>query len=79
LLIYAGQQGHVMSEDPISVIDVAIHHGQRKQTIFKIIKHLGIESRKIRGTKHGQFLSHITQDEFRLVSNELLSCGTRYL
>jgi len=62
-----------MSENLISVIDVASHHGKRKQTIFKILKRLGIEARKLRGGSDGQFLSYITQDEFRLVSNELLS------
>jgi len=66
-----------MSEDLISVIDVANHHGKKKQTIFKILRRLGIEARKIRGAKHGQFLSYITQDEFRLVSNELLSYGDK--
>ncbi len=48
-----------MSEDLISVIDVANHHGKRKQTIFKILKRLGIEARKIRGSNHGQFLSFV--------------------
>jgi hypothetical protein len=62
-----------MSEELISVIDVANHHGKRKQTIFKILRRLGIEARKLRSGNHGQFLSYITQDEFRLVSNELLS------
>ena len=46
-----------MSEELISVIDVANHHGKRKQTIFKILRRLGIEARKIRGANHGQFLS----------------------
>jgi len=64
-----------MSEDLVSVIDVARHHGKKKQTIFKILRRLGIEARKIRGAKNGQFLSYITQDEFRLVSNELPSYG----
>ena len=33
-----------MSEDPISVIEVAKYHGKHKQTIFKVLRRLGIET-----------------------------------
>jgi hypothetical protein len=61
-----------MRDDLISVIDVSNHHGKRKQTVFKVLKRLGIEPKKIRSsTSRGQFIAYITQDEFHRVSLEL--------
>ena len=43
-----------MDEKNISVIDLAKELGKAKQTVFKVLKRLGIESRKIRGSdNHG--------------------------
>jgi hypothetical protein len=40
------QWGKLMSEGTISVIDLAAQHGMRKQTVFKILARLGIETVK---------------------------------
>ena len=62
-----------MNDDLISVIDVANHHGKHKQTIFKILKRLGIEQTKRRNSSSkNQLVAYITQDEFRRVGEELL-------
>ena len=37
-----------MGDDLISVNDIASHHGKRKQTVFKILKRLGIDTTKQR-------------------------------
>jgi hypothetical protein len=39
-----------MGEDLISVIDVAKQHGKLKSPIFKILKRLEIEPRKVRNS-----------------------------
>src|SRR2546423_816181 len=65
-----------MSEDMISVIDVANHHGKRKPTIFKVLKRLGIEPTKIRSAANGgQLISYITRDDFHRVGEELQPVG----
>jgi len=61
-----------MSEDLISVIDVAKQHSKHKAAIFKILKRLGIEAQKLRGPdSRGQLASYITQEECNLVIAEL--------
>jgi len=63
-----------MGDDLIAVRDVAAQHGKRKQTVFKILKRLGIETTKQRSAAGGnQVVAYITQDEFRLVRDELVS------
>jgi hypothetical protein len=58
--------------DLISVIDIANHYGKHKQSIFKVLKRLGIEPRKLRSThKRGQLISYITNDEYRRLGEEL--------
>jgi hypothetical protein len=62
----------------ISVIDVASHHGKRRQSIFKILKRLGIEPIKRRSSSsNNQLVAYITQDEFQRVSVELQALATR--
>jgi hypothetical protein len=57
-----------MSQDLISVIDAARQIGKRKQAVFKILKRLGIETQKLRGSDaQGQIVSYITQEEFQLL------------
>ena len=66
-----------MSDDLISVIDLATQHGKRKQSIFKILKRLGIEAKKRPGTNNrGQIIAYITNDEARLVVDDLTSGRT---
>lgn len=61
-----------MADDLISVIDVADHHGKHKQTIFKVLRRLGIEASKRRdSSSRNQLVAYITQDDFRRVSEEL--------
>lgn len=63
-----------MAEDLISVANVARRCGKRKQTVFKVLKRLGIEPEKQRTSeRHGQISSYITQTEFEVVSMELSS------
>ena len=63
-----------VADNLISVIDVAAECGKRKATIFKIIKRLQIETKKRRRSSSGnQFVSYITQDEFKRVRSELIS------
>ena len=38
-----------MSDELISVIDIARIHGKRKQSIFKLLKRLGVEQVKATG------------------------------
>jgi hypothetical protein len=61
-----------MSQDLISVIDAARQIGRRKQSVFKILKRLSIETQKLRGSDaRGQIISYITQEEFQLLLGEI--------
>ena len=63
-----------MSEDLISVIDVARKTGRRKASIFKVLKRLSIEPTKMRSSaSRGQMISYITTKEFRQVLSEMES------
>jgi hypothetical protein len=65
-----------MSEEPISVGDLARQFGKRKQTVFKILKRLGIKPSKRRSAeRRGQLVSYVTAQESRLVAAELRSAG----
>jgi hypothetical protein len=66
-------RGAVMNEhDMVSVIDVARELGKRKQTIFKVMRRLGISAVKRRDTsKRNQDVSYITRSEFDRIRAEL--------
>ena len=67
-----------MPEDLISVIDLAAKCGKRKTTIFKVLRRLGIEATKMRSAANaGQVISYITDEEAKLVVEEL-SSGTSF-
>jgi hypothetical protein len=67
-------KGNPMDDDLISVRDIAAQHRKRKQTVFKILKRLGIETTKQRSaTGKNQLMAYITQDNFKLVRSELLT------
>lgn len=68
-----GQHNKTMTEDDyISVIDVAKEVGKAKQTVFKVLKRLSIESQKMRGPdSRGQLIAYITQEESSLVKAEI--------
>jgi hypothetical protein len=61
-----------METELISVMDVANHHGKHRTTIFKIIKRLGIETKKQRNSSsRNQLVAYITQADFQRVCDEL--------
>jgi hypothetical protein len=63
-----------MSDTLISVIDLAAQHGLFKQTIFKVLKRLGIEPTKRPGANsRGQVISYITQQEARTIIEAIRS------
>lgn len=55
-----------MSEELISVIDAARQTGKVKQSVFKVLKRLGIETQKLRGPDAcGQLIAYISiPDDF---------------
>ena len=58
----------------ISVVDLASQFGRRKQTVFKVLKRLRIEPRKLRSSdRRGQLISYVTAEESRLIAVELRS------
>jgi len=68
-----------MTENLISVIDLASQHGIRKQTIFKILKRLGIETKKRAGdtkTNRGQAIAYITNEDAQSLAGEIHSKRT---
>lgn len=62
-----------MADGLISVKDLAEKNGLLKQTVFKVIKRLGIEPEKSRGGSHnrGQTISYITEREAKMVLDAL--------
>jgi len=67
-----GQHHKTMAENYISVIDVAKEVDKAKQTVFKVLKRLDIESQKMRGPdSHGQLIAYIMQEEFTLIKAEI--------
>lgn len=63
-----------MTNEAIAVVDLAIQVGKRKQSIFKILTRLGIQTTKRRSSDNrGQLIACITADEAKLVIAELNS------
>ncbi len=63
-----------MDDNLISVRDVAAACRRRKQTVFKVLKRLGIQTTKQRCVSgKNQLAAYITRDEFQLVQAELLA------
>ena len=57
-----------MTDDLISVSDAATKLGMYKQTLFKVIKRLGIDTIKQKSSAHrGQAISYITKTDFDLI------------
>jgi hypothetical protein len=58
-----------MNENLISIIEFAETNGLRRQTVFKVLKRLGIEPTKARGDNRnrGQTISYITEHDARKV------------
>ena len=65
-------------DEVIAVRDIATQHGKRKQTVFKVLKRLGIETTKQRSTNaRNQLVAYITREEYVRVRVELDAIGTR--
>jgi hypothetical protein len=65
-----------MAEELISVLDLSSQLGKRKQSIFKILKRLGIEPRKQRSSNaRGQQIAYVTIKESKLIASELRSAS----
>jgi hypothetical protein len=65
-----------MSEELVFVTDLASQLGKRKQTVFKVLRRLRVEPRKLRSSdRRGQLVSYVTAQESRLVAAELRSAG----
>jgi len=61
-----------MPEELISVGALASQFGKRKQTVFKVLRRLRIEPRKLRSSdRRGQLVSYVTAEECLLVAAEL--------
>jgi len=59
-------------DDLISVRDLAARHGKRRQTVFKVLKRLGIETTKLRSAAgRNQLVAYITVEESGRVGVEL--------
>jgi hypothetical protein len=64
----------VMTDEPVSVVDLANQVGKRKQTIFKVLARLNIQTTKQRSTSsRGQLIAYITSQEAQIVLSELNS------
>ncbi|HRF45643.1 MAG TPA: hypothetical protein PLD30_15640 [Candidatus Competibacteraceae bacterium] len=61
-----------MNKEFISVIDIAREIGKSKQTVFKVLKRLAIEPKKLRAPEtHGQLISYVSKEEAALIKTEL--------
>lgn len=61
-----------MTAEPISVLDLAAQVGKRKQTIFKVLARLKIQTTKQRSSRgRGQLVAYVTAEEAKLVLAEL--------
>jgi hypothetical protein len=65
-----------MSDELISIADLASQFGKRKQTVFKVLRRLRVEPRKLRSSdRRGQLVSYVTLEESRLFAAELRLAG----
>lgn len=65
-------------DEVISVHDIATQHGKRKQTVFKVLKRLGIETTKQRSINgRNQLVAYITLEEYHRLRVELDMIGSR--
>jgi len=72
--ITLGRIEAVMTDQPVSVVDLASQVGRRKQSIFKVLARLNIQTTKQRSASNrGQLIAYITSHEAQLVLAELNS------
>jgi hypothetical protein len=66
-----------MLDDLISVIDVANRLGIRKQTVFKVMKRLGVSAVKLRSAGHkNQMISYVTTRESELIEQDIVNSAS---
>jgi hypothetical protein len=66
-----------MDDGLISVIDLASELGRRKQTIFKVINRLKIETHKLStNNSRGQLVVHVAVDDAKRIREELIASST---
>jgi hypothetical protein len=64
----------MMTTEMISVVDIALELGKHKQSIFKIIKRLGIEISKRRDlASKNQFVAYVTYADYQRIKEEISS------
>lgn len=67
-----------MADNLISVRDIASQHGKRKQTVFKVLKRLGVETTKQRSSAGAnQLIAYVTVEDYRRISVELDAISAR--
>jgi hypothetical protein len=67
-----------MGDELIAVGDIALEHRKHRQTVFKVLTRLGIETTKQRSSSsRGQLVSYITQDDYRRLQAEFLLINSR--
>jgi hypothetical protein len=60
------------TSEPVSIIDLAAQAGRRKQTIFKVLARLNIQTMKQRGSRgRGQLIAYVTAEEAKRILDEL--------
>jgi len=65
-----------MDDELISVIDLAIQLGRRKQTVFKVIRRLGIEAQMLaNGNSRGATMAYVTHADADRIRDELGGTG----
>lgn len=61
-----------VSDDLISVIELSKEVGKQKQTVFRLIKQLGIETKKLRAEdSHGQLISYVDREDAKQLKDRL--------
>ena len=61
-----------MSDELISVMEIAKTHGKHRQSIHKLLRRLGIETTKINTEEsRGQLATFITKEDYELIRDEL--------
>ena len=69
-----------MSQDLVSIAEIAKQHDRNRQTIHKIVKRMGLPT-VLKKTKteeaRGQKLSHISIDDYKLLEKTLLVQGNQ--
>ena len=62
-----------MSDDLISVSEIASRHGRHKNSLFKVLKRLGIETQRLKSQEsRGQAAAYISSEDYERLKVELV-------